>query len=395
MYERSIISRIYKQCKSPRLFIQILTGPRQIGKTTLITQLESKFDDHFQYASADDPLHQNRGWLESQWKQARSMISIQRPEMILAIDEIQKIPKWPDVVKTLWDEDTKNKTNLKIILLGSSSVKITHGSSESLAGRFEVIPLFQWSKKEMSDAFGFDLNRYAYFGGYPGAAQLANDVIRWKKYIKNSIIDTVLNVDILSLHRVEKPALLKQLFYLACEYSGQIISLNKALGQLQDSGNTSTISFYLDLLSSAGLVQGIQKWSPHKIKTRASSPKLNVMDVGLMTAILDYWPEALSQDTSLYGRVIESLVGTHLLHCAPEEDFEVFYWNEGSCEVDFIVQKGKKVLAIEVKSGRKSRSLGGMNAFLKKYPDAQPLLVGAEGVDLDLFLSKPVLSWIF
>jgi predicted AAA+ superfamily ATPase len=398
MYERSVISNVYSRCKSPRLFIQILTGPRQIGKTTLITQLASKFEGYFQYASADDPLHQNRNWLESQWKQARSMISSENDSrqsgIILAIDEIQKIPKWPDIVKTLWDEDSRNKTNLKIILLGSSSVKITQGSSESLAGRFEIIPIFQWSRKEMFEAFDFDLQQYAYFGGYPGAAQLASDIPRWKKYIKNSIIDTVINTDILSLHRVDKPALLKQLFYLSCEYSGQILSLNKALGQLQDSGNTSTISFYLDLLSSAGLVRGLQKWSPHKIKTRASSPKLNVMDVGLMTAVLDYSPEMLSHDPNLYGRVIESLVGTHLLHCAPEEDFEVFYWNDGKNEVDFIVQKGQKILAIEVKSGRKSRSFGGMNAFLNKYPDAKPLLVGAEGIDLDRFLSGSIQRWL-
>lgn len=394
LYERQIITKIYNQCKSPRLFIQILTGPRQIGKTTLITQLSAKFDGYFLYASADDPFHQNRQWLESQWRNARLRISDQQPEMILAIDEIQKIPQWSEIIKTLWDEDTRTKTNLKIILLGSSSIKILHGSSESLAGRFEIIPLFQWSKQEMLDAFGFDLNAYAYFGGYPGAAQLASDIPRWKKYIKNSIVDTVINVDILSLHRVEKPALLKQLFYLSCEYSGQILSLNKILGQLQDSGNTSTVAFYLELLSSAGLIQGLQKWSPQKISMRASSPKLNVMDVGLMSAVLDYSPETLEQDHNLRGRVIESLVGTHILHCAPEEDFEVFYWNDGSNEVDFIVKKGQKVLAIEVKSGRKSRSLGGMNAFLKKYPESKPLLVGGEGVDLDFFLSGTVCRWL-
>ncbi len=234
---------------------------------------------------------------------------------------------------------------------------------------------------------------YLYFGGYPGAASLIEDELRWKKYIRHSIIESVLNVDILSLHRVEKPALLRQLFYLSCEYSGQILSLNEILGRLQESGNNSTISFYLELLSSAGLVKGLQKWSHEKVRSRASSPKLNVMDIGFMTTILDYSKEELQQNLELRGRVVESIVGTHLIHSAEEFNYEVFYWNDGHNAVDFVIKKGLKVLAIEVKSGRKSRSLNGLNLFLKKYPHCSALVVGGGGISVEDFLNTPVINW--
>lgn len=393
MYRRKVLSLILEHLKTKRMFIQILMGPRQIGKTTLVEQIEKELDIPMLFVSADDPLNQTRHWLESQWKKARSLLNQTTKEAILVVDEVQKIQKWSEYIKTFWDEDTRKKVNLKVLLLGSSALQLKHDSSESLAGRFEKIPVSQWSKKEMEEAFSFDLSDYTFFGGYPGAVPFIKDVQRWKNYIKNSIIESVLNVDILALHRVEKPALLRQLFYLSCEYSGQILSLNKILGQLQDHGNTATISHYLDLLAHAGLVKGIQKYSHEKIVMRASSPKLNVMDMSFMTTVLDYSKEELEKNTELKGRVIESLVGTHLLHNAEEEIFEVFYWNDGHNEVDFIVKKGLKILAIEVKSGRKSRSLSGMKVFLNKFPHASSLLVGGEGVDLETFLTTPVTQW--
>ncbi len=393
-YKRPIFSNIYKNIQTPRKFIQLLSGPRQVGKTTLIQQLQQELNIPFLFVNADDPLHQNRAWLETQWKIARSQIDEKNPCAVLAVDEIQKIPQWSDIVKTFWDDDTLKNINLKVILLGSSALKLMKDSSESLAGRFEKTTLTQWSKTEMQDAFEFDFKTYAFFGGYPGAATLVEDEPRWKNYLKNSIIEPVLNIDILALHRVEKPALLRQVFQLACEYSGQILSLNKILGQLQNSGNIATISFYIELLSSAGLIKGLQKWTTEKVRTRASSPKLLVLDIGLMTAVLDYSKDDLEKNTEVKGRVIESLVGTHLLHQANDFNFDVYYWNEGHMEVDFIVKKGTKILAIEVKSGRKSRSLNGLNMFLKKHPTASRLLVGGEGVDLHLFLSKSVLEFM-
>lgn len=393
MFKRKIFSSIYSSINTPRKFILILMGPRQIGKTTLIEQLAPALSCPLIFVSADDPLHQNRSWLETQWKQARSLLANGAPEIVLAIDEVQKIPQWSQIVKTYWDEDSRNKVNLKVILLGSSALRLKKDSSESLAGRFEKIALMQWSKQEMAEAFGFDFEDYLYFGGYPGAASLITDPIRWKKYIRDSIVESVLSVDILALQRVEKPALLKQLFFLACEYSGQILSYQKILGQLQESGNTATAAFYLDLLTAAGLVKGLQKWSFEKVRTRASSPKLNVMDIGFMTAVLDYSRDELKQNTELRGRVVESLVGTHLIHQADELNCEIFYWNDGHHEVDFIVKKGSKVMAIEVKSGRKSRSLNGLNVFLKKYPQCSSLVVGGGGIPLETFLTTPVTDW--
>lgn len=371
-----------------------MMGPRQVGKTTLVQQLKDEIKHPMHFVSADDPLNQNRLWLETQWKIARSMLKDSVTEVVLAIDEIQKIQNWSAMVKTFWDEDTRNKINVKVILLGSSALQLQKDSSESLAGRFEQVAITHWSKKEMEECFGFDLETYTYFGGYPGAATLINDEQRWRNYMKNSIIESVLNVDIFSFHRVEKPALLRELFYASCQYSGQILSLNKILGQLQDSGNTSTISHYLELLKGAGFVQGLQKYSHEHIRSRASSPKLNVLDIGMMSAVLGYSKSELENNSELKGRVIESLVGSHLLHESRQVGFEVFYWNDGYLEVDFIVKQGLKVLAIEVKSGRKSRSLNGMKKFLEKHPHATSLLVGAQGVDLNTFLTTPVLNWM-
>ncbi len=386
MYKRPYLSDLYNKIKTPRKFIQLILGPRQVGKTTIMNQLQKEIKTSVMYTSADDSIHKDRIWLNTQWIQARQMLTNLDKEAILIVDEVQKIKDWSEIVKSLWDQDTRNKINLKVILLGSSALQLTKGSSESLAGRFEITYIPHWSYLEMKKAFQFNFEKYLFFGGYPGAADLTQDETRWKQYILKSIIESVVNLDILSLARIEKPALLKKVFYLGCEYSGQILSYTKMQGQLQDAGNTTTVAHYLDLLSTAGLVTGLQKWTSEKVRIRGSSPKLNVYDLGLMSSMQNYSQEELKINTELRGRVVESAVGAYLIQQCMNTNMQLYYWNEGNTEVDFIIEKGKKILAIEVKSGRKARSLNGMSTFLKKYPKAIPLLVGAEGIPVEEFL---------
>jgi len=169
-------------------------------------------------------------------------------------------------------------------LLGSSPLLVQQGLSESLAGRFEILRIGHWSFSEMRDAFGLTVDQYLYFGGYPGSAALINDEERWRRYLLDSLIETTLARDILLMNRVDKPALLRQMFRLGCEYSGQILSYQKMLGQLQDAGNTTTLAHYLDLLSGAGMLCGLSKFSSEVVRQRGSSPKLQVLNNGLMTA---------------------------------------------------------------------------------------------------------------
>ena len=375
MYNSPYLLNILEKLETPRKFIPLVVGPRQVGKTTLMEQLQNKNKGPVLYCSADDSIEKDRTWLNTQWEKARKLsLTSSKKETLLIIDEVQKIKEWSEIVKSLWDKDTRNKINLKVILLGSSALQLTKGSSESLAGRFELTYIPQWSFAEMKKAFQFNFEQFLYFGGYPGAATFHHNETRWKQYILNSIIESVVNLDILSLAKIEKPALLRKIFHLACEYSGQILSYTKMLGQLQDAGNTTTIAHYIDLLSSAGLIYPLQKWSSEKVRTRSSSPKLNVYDLSLMSAVQNYSQEELKTNSDLRGRVVESAVGSYLIQQSKNKNFQIYYWNEGHSEVDFIVEKGKKILAIEVKSGRKSRSLNGMNLFLKKHPKSNPLL---------------------
>ncbi|MGH8934015.1 MAG: ATP-binding protein [Egibacteraceae bacterium] len=262
----------------------MLAGPRQTGKTTLARQVLAEIGLPAHYASADQPTLRDRGWLEAQWEIGRLRARHSERGGLLVLDEAQKITAWSDVVKRVWDEDTAAGIPLRAVLLGSSPLLLQRGLGDSLAGRFELIRVQHWSYPEMRDAFGFDLERYLYYGGYPGAAGLIADHDRWANYILDSLVETTLSRDVLLLTRVDKPALMRQVFRLACEYSGQILSYQKMVGQLQDAGNTTTIAHYLELLAGAGLVTGLQKFSGSRVKQRGSSPKLVALNTGLISA---------------------------------------------------------------------------------------------------------------
>jgi predicted AAA+ superfamily ATPase len=313
---------------------------------------------------------------------------------LLVLDEIQKIPGWSEAVKSLWDADTMAGRKLQVLLLGSSPLLIRSGLTESLAGRFEQIAAPHWSFTEMREAFGWDLDTFIFYGGYPGAAELIAEPERWRRYVNDSLIETSITRDILLMTRVDKPALLRRVFQLACDYSGQLLSYQKMLGQLLDAGNTVTLAHYLDLLKGAGMVAGLQKFSGTKIRQRGSSPKLQVLNTALMSAtqVADF--EETRTDGARWGRLVESAVGAHLLNSTAGSNIEINYWREGGMEVDFVLQRGSSVVALEVKSGAPRHARSGLAAFRKEFAPRSAMLVGEGGMPLKEFFESDPKGWL-
>lgn len=384
MYERRPIKALTARLLEPRKFIQVLMGPRQVGKTTMVHQLLTKIPN-YSFNSAD-AIGSNSAWLEQIWEGARIQAkNDESKECLLVIDEIQKISNWSEIVKRLWDEDAYQKRNLKVLLLGSSRLLMQQGLTESLAGRFENTYLGHWSFDEMEEAFGWSAEQYVWFGGYPGSVHLIGDEERWKNYITDSLIETSISRDILMLTRVDKPALMKRLFELGCLYSSQILSFSKIQGQLQDAGNTTTLSHYLDLLDTAGLLAGIQKFAGDTLRKRASSPKFQVHNTALIGAQENiHFDEILNQPAD-WGRAVESAIGAHLLNASLERGWKLYYWRHRNEEVDFVLENRNQVIGIEVKTGAE-RYTKGMKTFSEKYKPHKILLVGKSGIPWQDFL---------
>ncbi len=396
MYKRPISRVLFNRISEPRRFIQALCGPRQTGKTTIAKQLIEAIDIPSHYASADSPTLRDFVWIEQQWEIARTRARSEGAEKrtVLVLDEVQKVAGWSEIVKRLWDEDSANGLPLYVVILGSSPLLVQRGLTESLAGRFEVIQVTHWSYYEMLGAFGFDVDQYIFYGGYPGAADLIHDHQRWSDYIMNSLIETTVSRDILLMTRVDKPALLRRLFELGCLYSGQILSYQKMLGQLHDAGNTTTLAHYLELLNGAGLLRGLPKYSGQRVRRRASSPKLQVLNTALITAQLGLTFAEARQDNNYWGRLVESAVGASLHNGLQGTRAGLFYWRSGNYEVDFILCRGKELVAIEVGSGHKKMSLPGITAFSKHYKVKKKLLVGPQGIPLKDFLLTSPEEWL-
>lgn len=370
------------------MYLQVLAGPRQVGKTTLVRHAMEGFGANSSYATADQPDPGDMTWLDQQWESARLRCG-REGQWLLVLDEIQKIAGWSESVKRLWDEDSAVGRDLRVVLLGSSPLLVQKGLSESLAGRFELQQAGHWSFGEMRDAFGWTLDQFVYFGGYPGAARLIEDEPRWRRYLLDSLIETTLGRDLLLMARVDKPALLRQVFRLGCEYSGQILSYQKMAGQLQDAGNTTTLAHYLDLLAGAGMVCGLGKFAGEVVRQRGSSPKLQVLNNALKTAQTVRGFTATRNDPELWGRLFESAVGAYLAGESRAGEFEIFYWREVSKEVDFVLRRGGKLVTVEVKSGRRRDALPGVAAFQKAFGPARNYLVGTGGIPAEEFLQIP------
>lgn len=391
-YQRPLAATLADRIGEPRRFIQVVAGPRQVGKTTVVHQVLDRLDVPARYASADQPSLRGPQWVAQQWDAARREVGA--GDGVLVLDEVQKAADWADSVKRLWDEDTGAGRRLRVVLLGSAPLLIEHGLTESLARRFEILHLGHWSAAEMEEAFGWDVERYIHFGGYPGAAPLIDDEDRWARYIRDSLIETTIARDVLLLTRVDKPALLRRVFELACRYSGQILSYNKMLGQLQDAGNTTTLAHYLELLAAAGMVTGLQKYAGQEARRRASSPKLQVLNTALATAQSGRTFDDARSDPEYWGRLVESAVGAHLANAAMADTLEVYYWRHRNKEVDFVVEMDGVVTAIEVKTGRATDTLPGMDAFVDAFGPDRTLLVGSGGIEVEEFLTAPVERWV-
>lgn len=392
MKKRKSFDVLVKRLREPRRFIQSLIGPRQVGKTTLARQVADELERPNRYISADLATLQDTSWLQQQWDVARELAKSEGRSLLI-VDEIQKIPHWSDMVKMLWDQDTASGIDLSVLILGSSPRLMQKDLTESLAGRFEIIHITHWSFQEMQEIFGWSLERYLYFGGYPGAAPLADEKnpSRWINYINDSIIETTISRDILLMSQVNKPALLRRLFQLGCHYSGQILSYNKMLGELQDAGNSTTLAHYI-VLAGAGLLTGLQKFANQSVRRKGSSPKFAVYNTALMSAQSGKsFLEAMGDQVFL-GRLVESAVGAHLLNGIRGTQMELFYWREGDREVDFVLQMGDKLIAIEVKSGQKSIHHSGIDSFVKQFKPERILLVGDQGIPLKTFLSTSLNS---
>jgi predicted AAA+ superfamily ATPase len=393
MFKRRIHSVLMERMSESRRFMQVLYGPRQTGKTTVAHQVMADLEIPSHYASADEPTLKDRTWIEQQWEISRLKVESEK-KVLFVLDEAQKIAGWSETVKRLWDEDTAKDLPLHVMLLGSSPLLVQRGLTESLAGRFEIIPVTHWSFAEMREAFDWGLDEYIFFGGYPGGAHLVNDKKRWSNYIKDALIETTISRDILLMTRVDKPALLRRLFELGCSYSGQVLSYQKMLGQLQDAGNTTTLAHYLNLLEGAGLLAGLSKYAGQRVRQRASSPKLLVLNTALMTAQSQLNLEEAKQDTDFWGRLVESAIGAALMNGLRGENIELFYWSSRNREVDFVLSRRKSLVALEVKSGRRKVTLPGIEAFSNEFPVTRKLLVGAQGIPVEDFLLTPPPKWL-
>lgn len=390
-FRRPQAAELKRRLAEPRRFIQVVAGARQVGKTTLVQQVTDTARVPVRFASADEPTLRGPDWIAHQWEAAR--LAAGPGGAILAIDEVQKAVGWAEAVKRLWDEDTRARRALRVVLLGSAPLLVQHGLTESLAGRFEVLRLPHWSLAEMQAAFGFSVEQYLYFGGYPGAASLADEPERWRRYVLDSLVETTIARDVLLLTRVDKPALLRRLFELGCRYSGQVLSYTKMLGQLHDAGNTTTLAHYLELLAGAGLLTGIAKYSGRAVRQRASSPKVQVLNTALMSAQSDRSFAEARADREYWGRLVESAVGAHLANAASVASCDLFYWREQNREVDFVVRLGHALIAIEVKSGRSRDTRPGLGVFAERFKPARTLVVGTDGIPVADFLLQPVTRW--
>jgi uncharacterized protein len=371
-FQRPFVARLQERLSAAEPLIQVLIGPRQVGKTTGVRQMMARLPFPAHYANADDLLSSDRSWLREQWQRAILL----GEGALLVIDEIQKVPNWPETIKALWDAQPGR---IRVVLLGSSALQIQSGISESLAGRFELMRVHHWAFHELQAAFGYDLQRYLRFGGYPGAVTFEGDADRWYAYMKDAIVEAVIGKDILQHSRVANPALFRQAFEVLCRYPAQEISYTKLLGQLQDRGNTDLIKTYIDLYGGAFLLHALQKYSSKAWLARSSSPKmlpacpaLYSMTVGTEAP---FSPE-------IQGRAFELAVGAELL----QQSGQVSYWRERNDEVDFVYQRQSQLYAIEVKSGRSTRAKG-LDAFCKQNPQAKRVIITPE--NFALFSTDP------
>ncbi|MGI6495401.1 MAG: ATP-binding protein [Kiritimatiellia bacterium] len=386
-YERPLVDVLRKALDKRPGVMHVVVGPRQVGKTTAVRQVCGHLDYPSHWASADAPVPPGAEWIESHWRLAGTDAARSGKPVLLVLDEIQKVRGWSETVKRLWDETLATGVPLRVVLLGSSALLVQAGLTESLTGRFFLHRCMHWGWPECRTAFGWDLDDWLYFGGYPGAAAFADDEQAWRQYVSDAMVETVLSRDVFQLANIAKPVLMRHLFGLAAQYPAQIVSYTKLMGQLQDAGNTTTLAHYLRLLESAFLVSGLEQYSVGQIRKRGSSPKLVFWNNALIHAMSGRTRRTTFGDGAWMGRIVENAIGAQLLNRLQGAEWSVAYWRDGNKEVDFVVRRGARLWGIEVKSGRPGK-LSGMEAFRRRYPKAGAWLIGAEGIALETFFAR-------
>ncbi len=385
MYQRRHLNILKSRMAEPRRRMQIVMGPRQVGKSTLVGQFTEGTSVPFDFFAADSVNRFDTSWIPNKWQQARMRMDIHsEQEHILIIDEVQKIKGWSEQVKKEWDEDSRSHRNLKVILLGSSRLLLQKGLEESLEGRFETIKMGYWDWLEMHEAFGFSMDEYVYFGGFPGLAPDIQDEDRWRNLMEDSIISPILTRDILEIEEIRNPALLRQVFELACTESAKELSLTKMQGTM-NSGTVPTIKNYLDILSKSMTVQPLQNYFPSRIKEKQSVPKMQVYNNAFRNRFGKFSFDEARVDPAEWGRQVESAVGAHLANRAMTDDYELFYWrNERRQECDYVLRKGQALVAIEVKSGSVDKTVG-FEKFKEQFADkiTAAFIVGPQALPLE------------
>ncbi|MDE0066067.1 MAG: ATP-binding protein [Acidimicrobiaceae bacterium] len=413
-YERSHVDLLVERLREPVERIIAIFGPRQCGKTTIQRQALRKVPYVSHEFAVDAPTSESAKprsstaadarlvtaqrdteWLVRTWRECSEEAARSGAKSVMVLDEIQKIPQWSETVKGLWDADRASGCPMHVVVLGSAPMRMQAGLAESLAGRFELIRATHWSFTEMRDAFGYDCDEFVFFGGYPGAADFRSDFGRWRAYVSDALIEPHLEQDLLQMVRVDKPALLRQLFELGCLYSGQELSYKKMRGQLEDAGHESTLARYLGFLSDAGLVTGLFKHSKTPLTRRSSSPKLNVLNTALMSAVAgDAFEDTVARaNRNHWGHVVESAVGAHLVNTASPAT-NVRYWRDGNSEVDFVLQRGPHLVGVEVKAGGGRPRRSSLEDFERRFSASPSIVVGENGVPLQDFLSEPADHWL-
>lgn len=387
MYQRRHLNILKSRMAEPRCRMQIVMGPRQVGKSTLVGQFTEGISVPFDFFAADGVNRFDSSWIPNKWQQVRMRMDIHsEQEHILIIDEVQKIRGWSEQVKKEWDEDSRSHRNLKVILLGSSRLLLQKGLEESLEGRFETIKMGYWDWQEMHEAFGFSMDEYVYFGGFPGLAPDIQDEDRWRNLMEDSIISPILTRDILEIEEIRNPALLRQVFELACIESAKELSLTKMQGTM-NSGTVPTIKNYLDILNKSMIVQPLQNYSPSRVKEKQSVPKMQVFNNAFRNRFGTFSFDEARVDPAEWGRLVESAVGAHLANRAMTDDYELFYWrNERRQECDYVLRKGQALVAIEVKSGSVDKTVG-FEKFKEQFADkvTAAFIVGPHALPLDDF----------
>jgi predicted AAA+ superfamily ATPase len=358
--------------------IQLLTGPRQVGKTTLLLEIASQFGDAAIYAAGDEPDAALPGFWERRWTDAEARA--QRGTAVLLLDEIHHLSDWAKRLKGYWDRQHRRRTPIHVVATGSSALRVTTGSRESLAGRFERMVLSHWSAASLASAFQLSAREAALnlvqFGSYPGAVELNGDPARWRAYLRDAVIEPAIGRDLLALGAIRRPALLRQVFAVAAGSPAQIVSLQKLQGQLQDKGALETVAHYLALLQDAYLVAPLERFSTRTDRRRAAPPKLVTLNNALLSAMHPDGPPDPAREPERFGFWVENAC----LAFGVNQGQRVTYWREEPLEIDAVFEGSWGEWAIEVKTGRfDAQALKGLLEFCRRNPKVTPLVISAPG----------------